>query len=349
MNMRAGLLASVAIGAVRGPALGFDGEGEGGGQGGDGQGGGQGGGGASGAGGAAELLNGDGQGGGGQGGGDGQAAGQGGDGGELPEIFQALSAQGEADQASNRDWVKTKGFKDLDGLVKSYRETEKMALGRGIKVPGDDAKPEEIKAFHKAIGVPEKADEYEIKLPEGIGDDVEIDASFAGPMKEAALAAGVPKAAFDKMGAAFVQWQMNQAEAERSRQTELANQQLERWGVTKDTQLTYVTRAMQALELSNDDIAAIQSGYGSDKTLALLAKLGGTMAEDPLIGGGRARFGMSAAEAQKRIDEITTNPEIGDPYRAKLLAKDPATVAEWDRLNDVVAAEENRKRRASGL
>jgi hypothetical protein len=49
-----------------------------------------------------------------------------------------------------------------------------------IKIPGKDAKPEEIAAYHKAIGVPEDAAKYEIKLdlPEGQTEPSELDAHF---------------------------------------------------------------------------------------------------------------------------------------------------------------------------
>jgi hypothetical protein len=42
-----------------------------------------------------------------------------------------------------------------------YREAEsRLTSGGLIKMPGKDAKPEDVAAFHKALGVPEKAEEY---------------------------------------------------------------------------------------------------------------------------------------------------------------------------------------------
>lgn len=51
-----------------------------------------------------------------------------------------------------------------------FREAEgKLTSGGLIKIPGKDAKPEEIADYHKAIGVPEKPEDYfkDIKLDNG--------------------------------------------------------------------------------------------------------------------------------------------------------------------------------------
>lgn len=57
-----------------------------------------------------------------------------------------------------------------------YREAEgRLTSGGLIKVPGKDAKPEEIAAYHKALGIPEKPEDYlkDVKLENGavIGED----------------------------------------------------------------------------------------------------------------------------------------------------------------------------------
>jgi len=61
--------------------------------------------------------------------------------------------------------------KDIKSLWGLYRELEgKFTSGGLIKKPGKDAKPEEIAEFHKAMGVPEKPEDYfkDIKLENGV-------------------------------------------------------------------------------------------------------------------------------------------------------------------------------------
>jgi hypothetical protein len=309
------------------------------------EGGGDAGGGAGGAGGAADLVGGAGGGGdAGAGAGGDTGAGAGGAGGEAGAGDDTFLAQfsadgGDADNPSNRDWIKSLGVKDLDGLAKIARDNQVAARSGGLKVPGADAKPEELAAFRKAIGVPESADKYEVPLPEG----AEIDKGFVEPMREAALKAGVPAGAFKAMAEGFVKYQLDQVEAEKTRQDGLAQSVLSEWGGQKDAKLADVSSAMRALNLTGADVAAIQGGYGSDKTLNLLQKLGAGMAEDALLGGGGGakRFGITGAEAQAEITKLSADAD----FYAKLSAKDPAAVARWDRLNAAVAADRDQKAR----
>lgn len=55
-------------------------------------------------------------------------------------------------------------FKNIDGLAKSYLESRKM-MGSMIKLPGEDATPDEISKVYNRLGRPETADGYELKAP----------------------------------------------------------------------------------------------------------------------------------------------------------------------------------------
>lgn len=64
---------------------------------------------------------------------------------------------------------------DPSQLGKSYREAERKLKETAAlpKKPGKDAKPEEVAAYRQALGIPEKAEDYKIELPNGrvLGDD----------------------------------------------------------------------------------------------------------------------------------------------------------------------------------
>lgn len=291
------------------------------------------------------------------------AAGAGGDGGDQgaaaavakpngagadPDWLEQFSADGgDADNPSNRDWLKAKGFKSIDEIAHSYREAEKaLRSGGKFSVPGDKAKPEEIAAFRTAIGVPEKPDGYEVAAPEGH----EIDNTFLDPMRTIAHEAGVPGGAFAKLAEGFIQWQGDQLAEIKTAEDADAAATLTSWGDQKDAKLSDIQRAMAALEITNADIAGMQRGLqlvhgkpGSGRILNLFAKLGAGLAEDVLIGGGRGRFGITAAEAKSEIERLTGDEE----FRKKLIAKDPAATQRWNRLNEAVAAETDRQVRAA--
>jgi len=267
-------------------------------------------------------------------------------GGADPEWLASLSADGgDAENPSTRDWVKSKGIKTPDDLAKGYRELEKAHRASGkIVVPGEGAKPEEIAAFHKAIGVPEKVEGYTFETPEG----AELDSDIVTPLREVALKAGVPAAGFKALAEGLVAVQLDQLEALKATEDADAAEWLKAQGAQKDAKLAAVTTAMRALELSAADVAAMQRGFGlqgkpgSAKVLGLLARLGDGMAEDALLGGdGKRRFGITGPEAQAEIDKLTVDTDFG----AKLMAKDPAAVERWNRLNAAVAAHKEQEAR----
>lgn len=293
--------------------------------------------GANGGGGALDLLGGGAGGDGGgeqqQGGGD-QGGGAGGDGGAgfvAPDWFDNVSAETkDGEGSSNRDWLQSKGVKDLDGLTKIARDTERALRENGrIKVPGEGAKPEEVTAFRAAIGVPDKIDGYEVKAPDG----VQLNDALIGALRESALKHGAPKGAFEGLVTDFIQLQREEADAETKRQDDLAANWAKEQGGKKDEQIAHINTAARALDLSKTDMMGLRAGLGADRALGLLAKLGAGMAEDTMITGGKGRFGVTAAEAQVELDKMKTEPEM---VKKIMIANSPEK-ARWDRLNRLAA------------
>ena len=79
------------------------------------------------------------------------------------------------DEYKSHEYVKT--FQKPGDFVKSALEIKAerdgltSKLEKAIFKPGDDAKPEDIIAFRKALGVPEKPDEYEFPKTDGVEHD----------------------------------------------------------------------------------------------------------------------------------------------------------------------------------
>ncbi len=92
-------------------------------------------------------------------------------------------------------------IKDPAALYGMYREAEgRLTSGGLVKIPGKDASEEDVAAYHKALGVPEKAEGYfkDIKLDNGavIGDaDKPVVEYFANAAHEG----GMPPGAFNKL------------------------------------------------------------------------------------------------------------------------------------------------------
>jgi hypothetical protein len=103
-----------------------------------------------------------------------------------------------------------------EGLYGSFRELEsRFSEGGLIKVPGKNAKPEEVAAYHKAIGVPEKPEEYfkDLKLDNGavLGDD---DKPFWDGFAQAVHSAGAPPAVVQAAANWYYKMQEEQAAAQ---------------------------------------------------------------------------------------------------------------------------------------
>jgi hypothetical protein len=184
-------------------------------------------------------------------------------------------------KAVDREIKRLQRFTDPNGIYAMARELESK-LGRGglVKVPGADAKPEEVAEFHKALGVPEKPEGYlkDVKLDNGavLGDnDKPVAASFA----EAMHSVGAPPAAVN----AALNWYFKSQEA-----------QAEALDVADDEFRTESERALKE-EFGNaykryttsiqSLFASAPGGMDANAEGSLFARLmGGRMADGRIIG-----------------------------------------------------------------
>lgn len=96
-----------------------------------------------------------------------------------------------------------KTFGDVNKMLNDSMAAARAKTDGMVRVPGDGAKPEELSAFLKAIGVPDDPKEYDFTKPEGI-EDKDIDASRIDSWKARMKEAGVPKGAANKIISAYL-------------------------------------------------------------------------------------------------------------------------------------------------
>jgi hypothetical protein len=77
-----------------------------------------------------------------------------------------------------------------------------------VTIPGEDASEDAIKAYRKAIGVPDSADGYAMDIPDG--DDKDSFTGIAAVVKEAALASGAPAGVVEKIWTSVVETMQGQ-------------------------------------------------------------------------------------------------------------------------------------------
>lgn len=299
-------------------------------------------------GGAADLLGGAGGASADQGAGDQGDGGQGGEGGSDqgqsdadPSWYENVSAEaGEGDNASLRDWLKSSGIKDIEQLTKVARDNVRALRDSGrVKVPGENATPEELATFRKALGVPDAPTEYEFKAPVGEdGNPIALDEAMLSRIAESAHKNGVPKAAAEAWVADYIQGELDQLA---SAQREL-DAQAQKWvkdqGSEANAKIASVDRAARALDLSREDMRALRAAWGPEKAMTIMARLGEGMAEDSLIGGGTGKFGVTGEQAQAEIDRLSKDKE----FQAKVKIAGSPEAARWKRLNDAAGEAANR-------
>jgi hypothetical protein len=188
-------------------------------------------------------------------------------------------------------------FKDVGSLAKSYVETKKL-VGDAVRIPKPDAKPEELAAFYKRLGVPESPDKYPIELPKlPDGAPGWHEPTIQG-FRETAHKAGLTPAqvtqligwyATDQLGkrdASAAQSSTASREARAKAQAALEQE----WG-PQDSPLYQRNKglarsAVRHLFADDPELAALIEGEGNRPALVKgFAKIGQTMLEDELIDG----------------------------------------------------------------
>lgn len=115
------------------------------------------------------------------------------------------------DMQTHPSVVKFKGKTAAD-VFQSYTELEK-AYSRNdrVNIPKEGAKPEEIAAFHRALGVPEKVDGYKVEPVEGVVFDEKRIKNFL----PAAHALGLTQQQVNGLLKNEIEWQKQAEEAQR--------------------------------------------------------------------------------------------------------------------------------------
>jgi hypothetical protein len=288
-----------------------------------------------------------------------------GDGGDQPPVdpgadpafYGEVPAElGEGEKTSLRDWLKGAGIKDIGTLAKVARDNQMALRASGqVKVPGEGAKPEEIAAFHRAIGVPEKPEDYAVPRPKDAegrdilgadGQPVKMNDPLLGRLAAVAHKFGVPKAAYEALVNDFVQAQMEENAIAASAEQVEAQAKLKEWGQQGNIKMGAINAALTALGLNRDEAIKLRGALGAGRAMEILARLGDGIAEDVMLtGGGGNRFGITGTQAQEEINKLRSDPATRD----KIFIKGTAERARYDRLLAIVGEEANRQAAREGL
>lgn len=267
-------------------------------------------------------------------GGGGQQTPPAGDGGDAP-WYSTLPAE-------LHPTIKAKGWADAGAAIESYVQLHKLfgedRAGRTVAIPTDKSTPEEIAAFHTKLGVPDKAEGYEIKIAEG------VDPTFSKMMAAAMKDAGIPKGAGEKLAAVYQQQEaaattafLAQSDADmRALQTE--------WGADFDAKLETAGRGAAALGLKDRALRDKLERAVGTKTLLTWAHMVGEMTSEhggPRLGSDgskSATFTLTKESAQAKVEALTKDSEFQSRLQSPNAKVRDKAMIEWEEAHKQRAA-----------
>lgn len=234
------------------------------------------------------------------------------------------------DLKNEKVWEPLKG-KQLGDVLKGYAHAQKM-VGGSVRIPGADAKPEEVAAYHKAIGVPDAPDKYEVNFvaPDGQTVDQTQLQGFLGAAHKAGLTPKQAQAVLDFYKESFG----NAAAAITAKRGETMKLLEAEWGGAADVNIARAQRALRAYDPKGEVLAVFDAtGLGNHPAvLKLFAKMGADMSEDRLIEGADA--GQVDA-AKTKLAEIEGGAK-DSPYYNRQHPDHKKAVEEAYRLRQIV-------------
>lgn len=193
----------------------------------------------------------------------------------------AATHGGKDEKAVQKELKRLQRFTDPTAVYGSYRELDgRFNEGGLVKIPGKDAKPDDVKAFYKSLGVPEKPEAYldNLQLADGkvLGEaDKPIFADFAKAAHEAGYTA--PQVA--KAASWYLDLQEKQAaeqyEADERFRSESTAALNEKWGEARKANIGAIATLF----------AEAPGGSNPDADDSLMARiLGGRTKDGRIIG-----------------------------------------------------------------
>lgn len=240
----------------------------------------------------------------------------------------------------SKQYVETKGFKDVGALVGAYQNAEK-AIGSRVAWPKDENDADGWNAIYARMGRPEKPEAYTLegyKAPEG---GIDLMPWF----QQTAHKHGLGERQFRGVMGEFLQEMKRIGDAEAAEYAQIVKAQED--AVTKawGSDAPKMTRNMQIIRKltgwNEQDATEAMLAMGPEKW-SKLAKLGDYFSEqsigDLTQPNGAGGFGMTKEAAQARIQDIVNSmdPAMAQ-MRERLANGDIVAQQEWDKLNRIAA------------
>lgn len=206
---------------------------------------------------------------------------------------------------------------NIPDLAKSYVETKKL-IGTKLTMPAADAKPEELQAWRKVVGAPEKPEGYlgdkktvrPDSIPEGMWDPAG-EKAFLEIAHKHSLPPGAVKDILDYYGDSITT-QLQASQVEEGKVLEAEGVKLKQaWGQDYDTNLAMASRVAVTVGLDpkTDPV------FTSARYVQAFAQFGKLLSEDKLVAGGAQSIANSVASRAQAITDPKSQDQLAREYR----------------------------------
>lgn len=243
--------------------------------------------------------------------------------------------------ADTKQWVAGKGWDKLDAaavlpeLVKGYRGAEKT-LGvpseRLLRLPANDAKPEEWRPIWQRLGAPEKPEDY------GLAPEGQQPTEFLKTASAWFHELGIPKQMAVGLAKKWNEFVGAQQEAEVGKWNQRFEEEVTAlkndWKTDYDKNLDLSNRVLRAAGFTTEQQMALERALGPKAFRQAFAKFGSMVGEHRFVGTdgqGQGGFGMSPEGAKARLADLKKD----NAWMSSYLAGDADKKAEWTRLHEV--------------
>ena len=225
---------------------------------------------------------------------------------------------------ATKEWAIAKGLQNgnFENVLGSYHNLEKMVgadrAGRTVTMLSDDATSEEKATFYNKLGRPEVADQYSLKLPEGITDDTRLIM-----MRNKAHEIGISDAQFSALAEADAAYIDATSQGIRDKATinaEDAEKQLRtEWGAAFELKVAQIDVVAHKLGMTDDQLTGLREVMGPVEAMKFVDGLNTKMGDHDFDEGEKITPGHKTPEQAKiEMSELSMNKEFMDAWMDRL-------------------------------
>ena len=230
-------------------------------------------------------------------------------------------------------WLQAKGYKEPPDLIKAARNSEALIGLEKLPLPKDPADAEGWNRVYKRLGMPDKATDYKLDLPEG------TDPQFVDRMTKMMHANGVSQKAAASIAKEYLAFggelstkTTNEQAAQHTRELDGLKVQ---WGAATEKEVAVAQMGIDAF-CGDGQLEKMKAALGPAETLRFFNKLGNELREAKRVDGGEGSgFGpMTPAQAKYEISQKRLDANFMTAYMDRNHPGHQAALNEMTRLHN---------------